>query len=70
LLIHPDDRPHAHRSSARRAGLFESRAKAQAAIEASLVVADDMPVGKASEAISRDAVLSASRRIPSFRVAA
>lgn len=41
-------------------GLFESRAKAQAAIEAGLVRADDRPVRKASETIAIDASLQAS----------
>src|SRR6478736_2156567 len=40
-------------------GLFESRAKAQAAIEAGLVRANDMPVRKASDEIALDAALSA-----------
>ena len=40
-------------------GLFESRAKAQAAIEAGLVEADDIPVTKASQEIALDAVLRA-----------
>ena len=41
-------------------GLFESRAKAQAAIEAGLVVADEMPVTKASLELRVDAVLRAA----------
>jgi 23S rRNA (cytidine1920-2'-O)/16S rRNA (cytidine1409-2'-O)-methyltransferase len=45
-------------------GLFESRAKAQAAIEAGLVVADDMPVTKASLELSVDAVLRAQPAHP------
>jgi 23S rRNA (cytidine1920-2'-O)/16S rRNA (cytidine1409-2'-O)-methyltransferase len=45
-------------------GLFESRAKAQAAIEAGLVVADDVPVGKASETIAANAVLRAEPAHP------
>jgi 23S rRNA (cytidine1920-2'-O)/16S rRNA (cytidine1409-2'-O)-methyltransferase len=45
-------------------GLFESRAKAQAAIEAGLVLANDMPVSKASEAIPLDAVLRAEPAHP------
>jgi 23S rRNA (cytidine1920-2'-O)/16S rRNA (cytidine1409-2'-O)-methyltransferase len=45
-------------------GLFESRAKAQAAIAAGLVTADDLPVRKASESISADAALAA---VPAFR---
>ena len=40
-------------------GLFESRAKAQAAIEAGLVRAGDAPVRKASEEIAVDAPLAA-----------
>ena len=40
-------------------GLFESRAKAQAAIDAGLVIANDVAVRKASEEISVDAALSA-----------
>jgi len=38
-------------------GIFESRAKAQAAIEAGLVIADDQIVRKASEEIPTDASL-------------
>jgi 23S rRNA (cytidine1920-2'-O)/16S rRNA (cytidine1409-2'-O)-methyltransferase len=45
-------------------GLFESRAKAQAAIEAGLVTADAMPVRKASEAIALDAALDAEPAFP------
>lgn len=45
-------------------GLFESRARAQAAIEAGLVVADGKPVLKASENIAPDAELSAQRAHP------
>jgi 23S rRNA (cytidine1920-2'-O)/16S rRNA (cytidine1409-2'-O)-methyltransferase len=45
-------------------GLFESRAKAQAAIEAGLVTADDMPVRKSSEEIPADARLRASAAHP------
>jgi 23S rRNA (cytidine1920-2'-O)/16S rRNA (cytidine1409-2'-O)-methyltransferase len=45
-------------------GLFESRAKAQAAIDAGLVVADDMPVVKASATIPLDAVLRAEPAHP------
>jgi 23S rRNA (cytidine1920-2'-O)/16S rRNA (cytidine1409-2'-O)-methyltransferase len=45
-------------------GLFESRAKAQAAIAAGLVTADDLPVRKASDAIAVDAALAA---VPAFR---
>jgi 23S rRNA (cytidine1920-2'-O)/16S rRNA (cytidine1409-2'-O)-methyltransferase len=40
-------------------GLFESRARAQAAIAAGLVVADGRPVRKASEEISSSAVIEA-----------
>src|ERR1700751_252769 len=45
-------------------GLFESRAKAQAAIEAGLVVADEMPVTKASQELVADAVLRAAPAHP------
>ncbi len=45
-------------------GLFESRAKAQAAIEAGLVRANDVPVRKASEIIAADAVLQATAAYP------
>jgi 23S rRNA (cytidine1920-2'-O)/16S rRNA (cytidine1409-2'-O)-methyltransferase len=45
-------------------GLFESRAKAQAAIEAGLVRADDAIVRKASEEIAIDAVLRAEPAHP------
>ncbi len=45
-------------------GLFESRAKAQAAIEAGLVTANDAPVRKPSEDIARDAMLSATPAHP------
>jgi len=45
-------------------GLFESRARAQAAIEAGLVTANDQPVRKASEAIAVDAVLRAQPAHP------
>jgi 23S rRNA (cytidine1920-2'-O)/16S rRNA (cytidine1409-2'-O)-methyltransferase len=45
-------------------GLFESRAKAQAAIEAGLVTANDAPVRKASEEIPLDAKLRASAAHP------
>jgi len=45
-------------------GLFESRAKAQAAIEAGLVIADERLVHKASEEIAVDARLSASAAHP------
>jgi 23S rRNA (cytidine1920-2'-O)/16S rRNA (cytidine1409-2'-O)-methyltransferase len=40
-------------------GLFESRARARAAIEAGLVIADDKPVTKPSDTIAADAVLQA-----------
>src|ERR1700738_5737340 len=45
-------------------GLFESRAGARAAIEAGLVVANDRPVVKPSEAIPADAVLQAQPAHP------
>ena len=45
-------------------GLFESRARAQAAIEAGLVMANDHPVHKASEPIAVDAVLRAQPAHP------
>jgi 23S rRNA (cytidine1920-2'-O)/16S rRNA (cytidine1409-2'-O)-methyltransferase len=45
-------------------GLFESRAKAQAAIEAGLVTANDVVVRKASEAIASDATIHASPAYP------
>jgi 23S rRNA (cytidine1920-2'-O)/16S rRNA (cytidine1409-2'-O)-methyltransferase len=45
-------------------GLFESRAKAQAAIAAGLVTADDAPVRKASETIATNAVLAAEPAFP------
>ena len=45
-------------------GLFESRARARAAIEAGLVVANDRPVVKPSEAIPTDAVLQAQPAHP------
>jgi 23S rRNA (cytidine1920-2'-O)/16S rRNA (cytidine1409-2'-O)-methyltransferase len=45
-------------------GLFESRAKAQAAIDAGLVSADGQPVGKASDTIAPDAELSAEPAHP------
>jgi 23S rRNA (cytidine1920-2'-O)/16S rRNA (cytidine1409-2'-O)-methyltransferase len=40
-------------------GLFESRAKAQAAIEAGLVTADDRPLRKPSDEVAADAILHA-----------
>jgi 23S rRNA (cytidine1920-2'-O)/16S rRNA (cytidine1409-2'-O)-methyltransferase len=45
-------------------GLFESRARAQAAIEAGLVMANDKQVLKASEGIPADAVLQAQPAHP------
>jgi 23S rRNA (cytidine1920-2'-O)/16S rRNA (cytidine1409-2'-O)-methyltransferase len=45
-------------------GLFESRARAQAAIEAGLVTANDRPVTKPSEGIPEDAVLQAQPAHP------
>jgi len=45
-------------------GLFESRAKAQAAIAAGLVTADNVPVRKASETIAADAALVAAPAFP------
>jgi 23S rRNA (cytidine1920-2'-O)/16S rRNA (cytidine1409-2'-O)-methyltransferase len=45
-------------------GLFESRARAQAAIEAGLVTADDKQVAKASENIAVDAVVQAQPAHP------
>jgi 23S rRNA (cytidine1920-2'-O)/16S rRNA (cytidine1409-2'-O)-methyltransferase len=45
-------------------GLFDSRAKAQAAIEAGLVTANGAPVRKASEEIPRDASLRAGAAHP------
>jgi 23S rRNA (cytidine1920-2'-O)/16S rRNA (cytidine1409-2'-O)-methyltransferase len=45
-------------------GLFESRARAQAAIEAGLVTANDKPVLKPSEGIAADAVLQAQPAHP------
>jgi 23S rRNA (cytidine1920-2'-O)/16S rRNA (cytidine1409-2'-O)-methyltransferase len=45
-------------------GLFESRARAQAAIEAGLVIANDKPVLKASEGVAADAVLQAQPAHP------
>jgi 23S rRNA (cytidine1920-2'-O)/16S rRNA (cytidine1409-2'-O)-methyltransferase len=45
-------------------GLFESRSKAQAAIAAGLVTADDMPVAKASDEIEADAKLAAEPAYP------
>ena len=45
-------------------GLFESRARARAAIEAGLVTANDKPVAKPSETIPLDAVLQAQPAHP------
>src|SRR5258707_5703909 len=45
-------------------GLFESRARAQAAIEAGLVTANDKQVLKPSESIAADAVLEAQPAHP------
>ncbi|MDO9560830.1 MAG: TlyA family RNA methyltransferase [Bradyrhizobium sp.] len=45
-------------------GLFESRARAQAAIEAGLVTADNRQVRKASEGIAADAVIEAQPAHP------
>jgi 23S rRNA (cytidine1920-2'-O)/16S rRNA (cytidine1409-2'-O)-methyltransferase len=45
-------------------GLFESRARARAAIEAGLVTADDRPVAKPSEIIAADATLQAQPAHP------
>ncbi len=45
-------------------GLFESRARARAAIEAGLVVANDKTVAKPSETIPEDAVLQAQPAHP------
>jgi 23S rRNA (cytidine1920-2'-O)/16S rRNA (cytidine1409-2'-O)-methyltransferase len=45
-------------------GLFESRAKAQAAIEAGLVTADERPVRKPSDEVAANAVLRAAPAHP------
>ncbi|MBR0702029.1 TlyA family RNA methyltransferase [Bradyrhizobium diazoefficiens] len=45
-------------------GLFESRARARAAIEAGLVTADDRQVSKPSETIAEDAVIQAEPAHP------
>jgi 23S rRNA (cytidine1920-2'-O)/16S rRNA (cytidine1409-2'-O)-methyltransferase len=45
-------------------GLFESRARARAAIDAGLVIANDKPVARASEVIPADAVLQAQPAHP------
>jgi 23S rRNA (cytidine1920-2'-O)/16S rRNA (cytidine1409-2'-O)-methyltransferase len=58
-----DSRQRADRLLVER-GLFESRAKAQAAIEAGLVTANERVVRKASEEVPADALLSASAAHP------
>jgi 23S rRNA (cytidine1920-2'-O)/16S rRNA (cytidine1409-2'-O)-methyltransferase len=45
-------------------GLFESRARARAAIDAGLVIADGKPVTKASETLASDAALTAQPAYP------
>ena len=45
-------------------GLFDSRAKAQAAIAAGLVTADDRPVRKPSDELPRDARIEAAAAFP------
>src|ERR1700675_5064605 len=45
-------------------GLFKSRARARAAIEAGLVIANDKPVAKPSETNPADAVLQAQPAAP------
>jgi 23S rRNA (cytidine1920-2'-O)/16S rRNA (cytidine1409-2'-O)-methyltransferase len=45
-------------------GLFDSRAKAQAAIAAGLVTADGLPVGRASDLIAPDAAIAATPAHP------
>ena len=55
--------PDTHRSPALERGLFESRARAQAAIAAGLVTADDVPVAKPSAIFPPSAVIRA-RRFP------
>ena len=45
-------------------GLFESRARARAAIEAGLVIANNRPVAKPSDTIATDAVLQAQPAHP------
>src|SRR5215510_8840252 len=45
-------------------GLFESRARARAAIEAGLVIANDKPITKPSEMVAADAVLQAQPAHP------
>jgi 23S rRNA (cytidine1920-2'-O)/16S rRNA (cytidine1409-2'-O)-methyltransferase len=59
----PPERLRADRLLVER-GLFDSRAKAQAAIEAGLVHANDAVVRKPSEEIARDAALRASAAHP------
>jgi 23S rRNA (cytidine1920-2'-O)/16S rRNA (cytidine1409-2'-O)-methyltransferase len=59
----PPERLRADRLLVER-GLFDSRAKAQAAIEAGLVSANDAVVRKASEEIAVDAALRASPAYP------
>jgi 23S rRNA (cytidine1920-2'-O)/16S rRNA (cytidine1409-2'-O)-methyltransferase len=59
----PPERLRADRLLVERS-LFDSRAKAQAAIEAGLVSANDAVVGKASEEIAVDAALRASPAHP------
>ncbi len=59
----PRERQRADRLLVER-GLFESRAKAQAAIKAGLVSADDVAIRKASEEIPVDARLHASAAHP------
>ena len=50
-------------------GLFESRARAQAAIEAGLVTANDKQVLKPSEGIAADAVIQAQPAIAAIKIA-
>ena len=45
-------------------GLFESRARARAAIEAGLVSADGVPVGRASDLVGRAAAFVAEQPFP------
>jgi 23S rRNA (cytidine1920-2'-O)/16S rRNA (cytidine1409-2'-O)-methyltransferase len=60
---HPMTRERADRLLVSR-GLFESRARAQAAIAAGLVTANGAPVRKASDAISTDAAIEAAPEHP------
>src|SRR5881392_3647499 len=64
----PSEAPMTERQRADRLlverGLFESRAKAQAAIAAGLVTADDTRVAKASDEVRLDAVLQATPAHP------